>query len=123
MRRHLLTAIVFGLMAWTWPAPAAETIQRFPPPDFRSGYELPGFPAVDARADWWQYVDVAVLAGALSIVTWLVLYRRSRTAVVMVSAVSLAYFGFFRGGCVCSSSVAFRFESSSPSLTTWPCPG
>ncbi|MCX7723612.1 MAG: hypothetical protein N2379_11260, partial [Verrucomicrobiae bacterium] len=45
--------------------------QRFPPPDFQSGYQLPVTTTPPARALWLQYADVAVLAGALGLATWL----------------------------------------------------
>jgi ferredoxin len=56
----------------------------------------------DPRSVFLEYLDVFVLILALSIVSWLVLKKRSRRGVFWMSIFSLAYFGFFREGCVCS---------------------
>lgn len=80
----------------------ASHAQRFPKPEFESGYiqkitDIP-FP----RSLLLEYLDIAVLILALSVMTWLVLKKRSRIGVLLVSVFSVAYFGFFREGCVCS---------------------
>jgi polyferredoxin len=46
-------------------------------------------------------VDVAALAGGLGLAAWLILVRRSRKGVTLLSAGTLAYFGFYRQGCIC----------------------
>jgi len=74
---------------------------RFPPPDFESGYQVPRPTYPDARAIWLDAADVAVLAAALSVAAWLALKKRSRNGMVALSVFSLAYFGFYRGGCIC----------------------
>ena len=48
-----------------------------------------------------QVLDVVVLAAAMGIAVWLVLKRRSRKWAVALSIGSLAYFGFYREGCIC----------------------
>ncbi|HNR99587.1 MAG TPA: 4Fe-4S binding protein [Planctomycetota bacterium] len=80
---------------------AAE--QRFPPPDFSPGYSLPVTEAqgAPARADARGYIDAAVLAGALALASYLALGRRSRRGLVLLGLGSLAYFGFYRHGCIC----------------------
>lgn len=89
----------WGVMGQTWGAEGTEL--RFPPPDFETHVmPLTEYPA--ARAQGWQWVDVGVLIGCLVLATWLVYGRRSRTGVVWLSVFSLAYFGFFRQGCVCA---------------------
>ena len=50
----------------------------------------------------WEYMDVAVLIGALSVTSWLALKRRSRKGLIWISLFSLAYFGFYRQGCICA---------------------
>ncbi len=55
-----------------------------------------------ARALALQYLDVAVLAAALGLATWLIYRRRSRRGLVALSMFSLLYFGFWRKGCVCA---------------------
>ena len=81
--------------------PALGAVERFPPPEFESGYELPTMPIPWPRVPWQEVADVAVLAGALSVAAWLVLRVRNRRAVQALSIAALAYFGFDRGGCVC----------------------
>jgi ferredoxin len=75
---------------------------RFPPPDFvETNHQLPATPAPAARGLYYQYLDVAVLGASLAVATWLVLGRRSRRGVAALSMFSVAYFGFYREGCVC----------------------
>jgi NosR/NirI family transcriptional regulator, nitrous oxide reductase regulator len=77
-------------------------IQRFPKPEFESGYVQPPTQMPSARAEILSYVDVIVLLLALSLTSWLVIKKRSRLGVFWTSLFSLAYFGFYREGCVCS---------------------
>jgi NosR/NirI family transcriptional regulator, nitrous oxide reductase regulator len=76
--------------------------QRFPPPDFESGHQLPVTTTPAARALMLQYLDVAVLAASLGLASWLVYQRRSRKGLMALSIFSLLYFGFWRKGCICS---------------------
>ena len=75
---------------------------RFPRPEFESGYVYPEHQMPLQRAPVWEYIDLAVLVGALSLAAWLALKKRSRQGLVWLSVFSLAYLGFFREGCVCS---------------------
>lgn len=75
---------------------------RFPRPEFESGYAYPTNQLPLQRSIAWEYIDVAVLIAALSMTTWLALKRRSRQGLIWMSVFSLAYFGFFREGCICS---------------------
>jgi ferredoxin len=54
------------------------------------------------RAQILEYFDVLVLIGALAITSWLALKKRSRQGLVWMSVFSLAYFGFYREGCICA---------------------
>lgn len=74
---------------------------RFPMPEFSSGYEHPelSVPAPSLRSD---ALDTAMLASALALASWLVLKRRSRAGLFLLALFSLAWFGFWRLGCVCS---------------------
>ncbi|MEI6561677.1 MAG: 4Fe-4S binding protein [Verrucomicrobiota bacterium] len=76
--------------------------QRFPPPDFESGYHLPPTATPAPRAEYMQYVDGMVLLGALALALWFVYRSRSRRGITALSIFSLAYFGFYRKGCVCA---------------------
>jgi NosR/NirI family nitrous oxide reductase transcriptional regulator len=76
--------------------------QRFPRPEFETGYNYPTNQLLNQRGQIWEYFDVAVLIGALAVTTWLALKKRSRQGLVWMSVFSLAYFGFYRQGCICS---------------------
>jgi polyferredoxin len=75
---------------------------RFPRPEFESGHIYPTNQMPAPRAQAWQYIDVLVLIGALAVTTWLALKKRSRQGLIWMSVFSLAYFGFYRQGCICS---------------------
>ena len=75
---------------------------RFPRPEFESGYVYPEHQVPLQRSLVWEYIDLAALIGALAVASWLALKKRSRQGLVWLSVFSLAYFGFFREGCVCS---------------------
>jgi hypothetical protein len=102
-RRRPLLAVV-ALLAWgpaCWaqyqrPVDAAPRAE-----DIGGGYVTPAVQHPLPRAQWRSAVDVAVLATALGLSSWLVLKRRSRNGVVVLTVGCLAYFGFYREGCVC----------------------
>jgi NosR/NirI family nitrous oxide reductase transcriptional regulator len=74
---------------------------RFPMPEFATGYEHPPVhtPAPSNAMVGW---DVAVLLTALSLAAYLVLKRRKRREIFLLTLFSLIYFGFAREGCVCA---------------------
>lgn len=74
---------------------------RIPRPEFESDYAYPVLTTPDPRSLFLEYFDVVVLFGALVLTAYLVLRKRSRTGIFFVSIFSIAYFGFFREGCVC----------------------
>ncbi len=76
--------------------------QRFPKPEFESGHTQPVLEIPESRSDFMEYLDVFILFLALSLVSWLVIKKRSRKGVLWVSIFSILYFGFLREGCVCS---------------------
>jgi ferredoxin len=76
--------------------------QRFPKPEFSTGYEQPSTVVPEPRALALEYFDVAVLLVVLSMASWLVLKKRSRQGVMWLSLFTLVYFGFYREGCICS---------------------
>jgi NAD-dependent dihydropyrimidine dehydrogenase PreA subunit len=97
---------IFQTVMWLILLPALTDTgvdpQRFPPPDFDSGYELPLTTVPEPRGEIETYIDMAVLLGALSLASFLALKKRSRNALFCLAAFSLAYFGFYREGCVCA---------------------
>ena len=75
---------------------------RFPKPDFESGYQYPEIHYPVQNEALWMTIDIILLTALMSFVAWAVIKRRIRKPVIWVSVVSVAYFGFFRKGCVCS---------------------
>lgn len=71
------------------------------PPDFGSTYSFPTPQHPEPRADWLRGLDVVLLAAALAAAAWLILKRRSRNGLIILSIASVAYFGFYRKGCTC----------------------
>jgi NosR/NirI family transcriptional regulator, nitrous oxide reductase regulator len=98
----ILRRLALGLATLVLAASTTFGDQRFPPPDFESGYVLPETEYPPARAVTWEYIDTAVLLVALGLGSWFILKRRSRRAVLGLSMFALLYFGFFRLGCVCA---------------------
>jgi ferredoxin len=89
---------------------------RFPRPDFESGYQYPDIVYPIPDESFWMVVDVVMLIGLMSLVAWAVIRKQTRKPILWVSAVSVLYFGFFRSGCVCSvgsiQNVALAFADS-----------
>ncbi len=83
-------------------ASSALGAERFPPPQFDSGYTMPSTTVPAPRAQGFEWLDVAVLAGALSLASYFVLVKRSRSQVFGLTVFSLLYFGFYRKGCICA---------------------
>lgn len=76
--------------------------QRFPKPEFDSGYVQPDTITPEPRVLGMEYFDAAVLLIFLILATYFILKKRSRTSIMWLSVGALAYFGFYRLGCVCS---------------------
>jgi polyferredoxin len=80
----------------------AQAQNRFPKPDFESGYQYPQLIYGVPNEPLWITIDIIVLILLMSFTAWSVIRKRVRTPVVAVSLISIIYFGFFREGCVCS---------------------
>lgn len=98
--RRILALVLF--VAWWGSGVSAWAELRFPPPEFETDYVMGGVTTPPPRALPFEYVDVAVLVGALGLGAWLVHRRRSRRGLVALSLFSLLYFGFYRQGCICA---------------------
>lgn len=85
----------------TLSAPLLTMAQnRFPKPDFESGYEYPDLQYAVPNEVLWDVLDVTMLVALLVAATWAVVKRRK--PMIWISIVSVLYFGFLREGCVCS---------------------
>lgn len=93
---HILLLLFLGLQGFQADA------QRFPKPEFESGHTQPMVQEPAARSNTLEILDLFVLFASLSVVSWLVLKKRSRKGVLLMAVFSILYFGFFREGCICS---------------------
>ena len=94
-----IPVLLFLLMSFTFIEASA---QRFPKPEFESGFVQEAHQQALPRSEFMEYFDIFALLAAMSLITWLILKKRSRRGVFWVSLFSIAYFGFYREGCVCS---------------------
>jgi ferredoxin len=95
----LIFALTFNLSTLTLHSPAQ---QRFPKPEFETGYVLPNTVTPEPRANALEYMDVAVLLVVLSVAAWLAIRKRSRQGILWLSLFTFIYFGFYRQGCICA---------------------
>jgi len=92
---YIILIILFGYQAMVYAQ------QRFPKPEFESGYVYPEYQVTEPRSPVLEYMDVAVLIIVLSVTTWITLKKRSRKLILWISIFTVAYFGFYRQGCIC----------------------
>ena len=71
------------------------------PPDFGGVYSFPSPTHPEPRADWVRTLDVSLLVAGLGVAAWIILKRRSRDALLLLNIGAIAYFGFYRKGCIC----------------------
>jgi NosR/NirI family nitrous oxide reductase transcriptional regulator len=96
-------AICTAIMITCFMAVFADAFSqnRFPRPEFQGGYTQPTtvFPA--ARPELYSILDAGVLLATLLLAAWFALKLRSRKGLFWLSLFCLAYFGFYRKGCIC----------------------
>jgi NosR/NirI family nitrous oxide reductase transcriptional regulator len=77
--------------------------QRFPKPEFDSGYVQPDPCHTRSPGPWpWSILMCWYCLAVLSLASWLAVKRRSRRGLLWLSVFTLIYFGFYRDGCICS---------------------
>ena len=92
----------FAIVVLALLAPGVLFAQyQLPPPDFGETYTLPTPTHPEPPAGWVHILDIVLLAAGLGLGAWLILKRRSRRGVIFLSIGALAYFGFYRDGCIC----------------------
>ncbi len=101
IRRIPSIALVILLMSML-TSNLVQAQQRFPKPEFDTGYVQPSPTQPEPRAMALEYFDVFVLLMVLSLASWLAIRKRSRRGLLWLSLFSLIYFGFYRDGCICS---------------------
>jgi polyferredoxin len=65
-------------------------------------YKTPAVQKPLPRGFWIEILDVVLLGVGMGVAVWIVVKRRSRRWLVGLAIASLAYFGFYREGCICS---------------------
>jgi len=93
--------LLFTLLSFL-PIGLLNAQNRFPQPDFESGYQYPEVSYPIPNESLWITIDIILLIALMSIVTWATIKKRTRQPVIWTSIISVAYFGFFRSGCICS---------------------
>ena len=92
--------LLFALLMLTGNILYAQ--QRFPKPEFDSGYVQPDPTTPEPRTMALEYFDVLILLAVLGLASWLAIKKRSRRGLLWLSVFSLIDFGFYRDGCICS---------------------
>ena len=91
---------LFATILTATTAIGAKAQNRFPKPDFESGYEYPDLQYAVPNELMWDVFDVVLLLALLASAAWAI--TRRRKPMIWISLISVLYFGFFREGCVCS---------------------
>lgn len=99
MKHSLLSILILLTIGTTF---AQEDQNRFPKPDFSSGYQYPAENHAIPLENLWIIVDISLLILLMLVVAWATLKKQSRKPIIWVSVISVLYFGFFRVGCVCT---------------------
>jgi NosR/NirI family transcriptional regulator, nitrous oxide reductase regulator len=90
------------LILTAFPNNVLSQQQRFPKPEFETGYQIPETTAPEPRAQFMEFVDVFFLLAVLAIAIWFIFKKRSRKGILWLSVFALLYFGFYREGCICA---------------------
>lgn len=99
IKRHV---IIFVITLLTLSCCSTLGEERFPPPDFESGYIMPETTTPPPKNIRAEYISLILLFITLSISAYLTLKKRNRKAIFCLMIFSMLYFGFFRKGCICS---------------------
>lgn len=92
--------LIMGVLFYLGAVPVLGA-ERFPRPEFQSGYTFPNPNLSGANLFRFEYIDpflllLALILGVLFLFKW-----RSRRGLFYLSLGSVIYFGFYRGGCIC----------------------
>ncbi len=90
-----------ALAAVLGSAATLEAQYQREPPDFGGSYVFPTPTHPEPHGGWLRALDAGLIALGLGVAAWLILVRRSRVGALALAVASLAYFGFYREGCVC----------------------
>jgi len=101
---RFVTLVWLGLAGWPGDllADYKRPVDAAPSPkDIGGGYVTPQVQRPLPRSVWWRTADVVLLGAAMGIGAWIVLRRRNRNALIVLTVGCLVYFGFHRKGCIC----------------------
>lgn len=96
--QHVIIFIIALLTLFCCSALAEE---RFPPPDFETGYTMPDTEIPPPKNIRTEYIAISLLFVTMSISAYLALKKRNRKMIFSLMIFSMLYFGFFRKGCIC----------------------
>jgi ferredoxin len=101
--RLALAALLFcAVPAFGQAIPYERPVETAPQEeDIGEGYKTPDVQKPLPRSYWLEILDVVLLAAAMGVAVWLVVSRRSRKWALVLTIGCLAYFGFYREGCIC----------------------
>ncbi|MCL2413321.1 MAG: 4Fe-4S binding protein [Bacteroidales bacterium] len=99
MKKNIIFTTILSFISTVF---FAQSHSRFPQPDFQSGYVFPEQYFRTPNEAFWSYFDIFLLVALMSFVAWAVIKKQVRWPVIVTSIISIAYFGFFRYGCICS---------------------
>lgn len=100
--RRIVVLVLYGVLACAQSIPYQRPVDTAPQAKtIGGGYKTPAVQKPLPRDAALQVLDLVMLAAAMGISVWLVLKRRSRKWLVALAIGSLAYFGFYREGCIC----------------------
>jgi NosR/NirI family transcriptional regulator, nitrous oxide reductase regulator len=95
-------ALLFAVSAFAQSIQYERPVQTAPQePTIGGGYKTPAVQKPLPRLWWLQVLDVGVLGAAMGVSFWIVLKRRNRRWLTVLTVGCLAYFGFYREGCIC----------------------
>jgi len=99
-----LSATAFSLLMLLCSASSLRAADLIPVPEF-TNHQMPQALTALGRAlrpGWSAYADLGYFIVALSLASYLAVKGRSRRGLFLLAAISLAWLGFWREGCVCA---------------------
>ena len=89
MNKWIGISLIFTLLLYSLAGMSQK--QRFPKPEFGTGYHQPTPVTPEPRALALEYTDVFVLLIVLSLASWIAIRRRSRKEMLWLSVFTLIY--------------------------------
>ena len=99
--RAISVVIAAAFCVITFFSQTACAGELIPTPEF-SDHAIPISMPPAPESTVWEWVNVAVLIGALALASYFALVSRWRRGLFLLTIASLVWFGFVRDGCVCA---------------------